>query len=168
MGKTTLTLKMVMLGCSFLSDEIACFNLASGRLEPFPRSASIRKGSLELLGLSLDGESSSQRPFSNPPEWPVDVEKLRPASLGSACRPRFLVFLRGFGDEARLDQLASSNALFELLEYSFSPIDDPPAFLFELAGLLNGIECYSLVVGDLDETARMVMGLAGPTRGAKG
>ena len=71
-----------------------------------------------------------------------------------------MVFLRGFGDDARLDYLARSNALFELLENAVGHIEDTPRYVFGLAGLLNEIECYSLVIGDLDETAGLVMNLA--------
>jgi hypothetical protein len=159
LGKTTLVVKLVMLGCGFLSDEIACIAPASGSLEPFPRRVNIREPSQELLGLSLKKAASLYPVVPDAWEWSVDIEAIRPGSLASACRPCYLVFLRGFGDRPRLDPLASSNALFELLEYTVGPVEDSPGFLFELAGLLNGIECYSLVVGDLDETAELVMAL---------
>jgi hypothetical protein len=165
MGKTTLVVKLVMMGCRFLSDEIACLSRACGVLEPFPRKVNIREPSRELLGLSLERGPSSHIVTPDAWEWSVDIEDIRPASLSSACKPHYMVFLRGFGDKPRLDYLANSNALFELLEHTIGPIEDPPRFLFELAGLLNDIECYSLVAGDLDETAGLVMELAERAKG---
>ena len=159
MGKTTLVVKMVMLGCKFLSDEIACLSPASGLLEPFPRKVRIREPSQELLGLSLERGISPYPAVPDAWEWSLDIEDIRLPSLGSACKPRYMVFLRGFGDEPRLAYLARSNALFELFDHAVGTIEDPPRYLFELAGLLNDIECYSLVIGDLDETARLVMAL---------
>jgi hypothetical protein len=165
MGKSTLVVKLVMLGCRFLSDEIACLHPARGVLEPFPRKVNIREPSQDLLGLSL-GEASS--PYPGAPggwQWSMDIEDIRPGSLSSRCKPRYMIFLRGFGDEPRLDAIASSNALFEVLRYAVGPVESPARFLFELAGLLNDMECYHLVIGDVDQTAELVMELAGRARG---
>ncbi|MCK4818312.1 hypothetical protein KA005_21255, partial [bacterium] len=156
MGKTTLVLKLVMLGFGFLSDEIACISTDLRVLEPFPRKVNIREPSQELLGLSL-AKGNMPYPFvSEAWEWSLDIEEITSARISSTCKPHYMVFLRGFGDRPRLDKIASSNALFELLEYTVGPIDDPPSYLFRLAGLLNDIECYSLVIGDLNETAGLM------------
>lgn len=165
MGKSTLVVKLVMLGCKFLSDEIACLHPAHGVLEPFPRTVNIREPSQELLGLSLERGTSPYPVVPGGWQWSMDIEDIRPGSLSSTCKPRYMVFLRGFGDEPRLDHVASSNALFELLQYAVGSVEHPALFLFELAGLLNDMECYHLVIGDVDKTAELVMELAGRARG---
>jgi hypothetical protein len=159
MGKTTLVLKLVTLGFGFLSDEIACISTNRRVLEPFPRKVNIREPSQELLELSLAKGNTPYPIVSEAWEWSLDIEDITPAIISSACKPHYMVFLRGFGDKPRLDKLASSNALFELLEYTVSPIDDPSRYLFGLADILNDIECYSLVIGDLNETAGLLMEL---------
>ena len=167
MGKTTLVLKLVMLGFGFISDEVACISTNRRVLEPFPRKVNIREPSQELLGLSL-AKGNTPYPFSSEAwEWSVDIEDITPAIISSACKPHYMVFLRGFGDKPRLDKLASSNALFELLEHTVDPINDPPRYLFGLADLLNDIECYSLVIGELNETAALVMELTELPKGQK-
>jgi len=168
LGKTTLVLKLVLLGCGFLSDELACISRADGLLQPFPRRVNIREPSPQLLGLSLEKMPTPYPVASDAWQWSVDIEDVAPASLSSACKPHHLLFLRGYGDQPRLDVLASSNALFQLWEHSVDPIEDPSAYLFELAGLLKDVRCYSLVAGDPEETARLVMALAQSPEGQKG
>jgi hypothetical protein len=160
MGKTTLVVKLAMLGCGFLSDEIACLHATSGLLEPFPRRVNIREPSQELLGLALQRGASPHPVPSDAWEWSLDIEDIQPGSLASACQPRYVVFLRGFADQARLDRLASSNALLDLLPCTVGPVEDAARLAFQLAGLLKGMECYQLVVGDLEESAALVMALA--------
>jgi hypothetical protein len=160
MGKTTLVLKMVMLGCEFLSDDIACLSSPRGLLLPFPRRVNVREPSQELLGLPLTRGTLPYAYFGDGWEWSLDIEDICPGSLGSACVPRHVVFLRGFGDEPRLDWIARSNGLLELFECAIGQIEDPARYLFQLAGLLHEVDCYTLVIGDLDQTARLVMDLA--------
>lgn len=148
MGKTTLVAKLVSHGLRFLSDEVACLNLDRGIVEPFPRKLNIRHGSRGLLGLPLEPNTTA-----------LDIEDIAPGSLSNPCAPRYILFLRGFGDKPRLECISNSNALFELFKFSISPIDDPAFLLFKFAPLLDKIQCFNLVMGDLDETANLVMGL---------
>jgi hypothetical protein len=164
LGKTTIVLKLVMLGCRFLSDEIACINRANGLLQPFPRQVNVRDPSPELLGLTLEKRSAPYPVAADAWQWSLDIERIAPACLSPACRLHHLMFLGGYGDEPRLDVLATSNALFRLWEHSVDPVEDPPAHLFELAGLLQDVRCYSLVAGAPGDTARLVIAAA---RGAE-
>jgi len=59
-----------------------------------------------------------------------------------------------------LEYMARSNALFELLKFWISPGSDPASVLFKLAPFINKIQCFNLIVGDLDETAGLVLQLA--------
>jgi hypothetical protein len=158
-GKTTLTSKLVMNGCKFLSDEIACFNLDRQMLEPFPRKLSLHQESLEFLGLSLNSEAPNVFSRSNEGLWIGDIEDIVPRSLAEATPPRFLLFLRGFGENPRLEQVANSNALFELMKFSIGPLHDRALLVFQFAPLVNEMKCFNLVVGGVSETAERIMRL---------
>lgn len=89
-GKTTLVLELVRRGFKFLSDETAALGRTDGRVHLFPRSLSLRPGSLELAGFSeaIDGA----------PEWLgkllLDVEQIRPGSLGQAAAISYVIILQ--------------------------------------------------------------------------
>ena len=159
LGKTTLVLKLVKGGCGFLSDEVACFDPDRGLVEPFPRKLNVRSDSLELLGLRLRDCAGDDSPKADTFEESLDIEEIVPGCLADQCKPRFIIFLRGFGDKPRLEFVSASNAAFRLLNPSIGPIDDPGSLLFRFAPLLNEAQCYNLVVGDLNETAELVMQL---------
>ncbi len=163
MGKTTLVLKLVLNGCKFLSDEIACLNPELNLLEPFPRTLNIRDNSHKLLGLPPWSDIINA-PKTDELGYMLDIEDIAPDSLSKSCTPHYIIFLRGFGDKARLENIPRSNALFELLKFSYSPVDDPASLLFMFAPLLDRIECFNVVIGDLNETAELVMQLADQRR----
>jgi hypothetical protein len=160
MGKTTLALKLVSHGFRFLSDEVACINPDLEIVEPFPRKVNIRHGSRMLLRLPLKLNAMASTVGTEEEwEWTLDIEDIVPRSLSNPCTLRYILFLRGFGEKPGLEYISSANALFELPKFSISPIDNPAFMLFKFAPLLNKIQCFNLVMGDLDETAELVMQL---------
>ena len=159
MGKTTLVLKLVGSGCRFLSDEVACFNLGRDLLEPFPRKLNIRRESEELLGLSLGSDAAADSTGPDGTEHMLDIEEIAPGSISDQCSPNFIIFLRGFGERPRLEQVSGSNAVFELLNSYIGPIENPAALLFEFAPVFNNARCFNLVLGNPDETADLVLRL---------
>jgi hypothetical protein len=56
--------------------------------------------------------------------------------------------------------MAPSHGLFTALRSCISPGANPASMLFRLTPLINGIRCFNLVVGDVDETADLVLRLA--------
>ncbi len=159
MGKTTLVLKLVDRGCKFLSDEVACFNLGQDLLEPFPRKLNIRAESEELLGLSLGSDAAADSMEPDGSERMLDIEEIVPGSISDQCSPNYIIFLRGFGEKPRLEQVSGSNAVFELLNSYIGPIENPAALLFEFAPVFNNARCFNLVLGNPDETAELVLKL---------
>ncbi len=160
MGKTTLALKLVSHGFRFLSDEVACFKPDLETVEPFPRKVSIRQGSQGLLKLPLkQNAKNASKGIEEEWEWKLDIEDIIPFSISNPCTPRYILFLQGFDEKPRLEPISSSNAIFELFKFSISPIDDPASLLFKFAPLFNKIQCFNLVMGDIDETAEIVMEL---------
>lgn len=156
MGKTTMVIKLVMSGCRFLSDEIACFNPDLTRLEAFPLRLNIRNDSCRLLGLSEWPESMDviKTPEN---EWMVDMESIVPDSFSETCVPLAIFFLRGFGDKPRLEKIPSSTSLLELLKFTYCAVDNPASLLFKCVPLVNDLQCYNLVSGNLDETAELII-----------
>lgn len=159
LGKTTLTVKLVTRGFKFLSDEVACLDLKQETIAPFFRKLKLEDESRRLLGLSSWTNLNTSLIRRGEVEWMVDIEDIVPDSLSNPVPLRYVLFLRGFGERSRLECIASSNALFELLKFSMSPMDDPACLLFQLAPLLNRVKCFNLIAGELDETAELVMQL---------
>jgi len=157
MGKTTLVLKLVSSGFKFLSDEVACIDPDRRIVEPFPRKLNIRTDSLKFLDLNLTPGSEDNYSETHDFERMIDIEDIVPGSLSGQCTPRFVIFLRGFGDKPNLEYISSSNAIFELLNSSIGPIDDPSKLLFRFTPLLNEAKCFNLVLGDLDDTTELLM-----------
>ncbi|MBI5115790.1 hypothetical protein HZA56_04910 [Candidatus Poribacteria bacterium] len=158
LGKTTLVLKLLSLGCKFLSDEVGCLDIEGAAIEPFPRKVNLRKESRLLLHLS--GTKQENVPAQGEgPEQMLDIEEISPASLSDRYPLRFIVFMRGFGDEPRLEYVSGSHAVFEFLNSSIGPINDPGLHLYKLAPTINGARCFNLVMGELEETASLVMQL---------
>jgi len=159
MGKTTLVVKILSLGFKFLSDEVACLDSNRGVLEPFPRKINIRYESQSLLGLKL--LSNNKPHFMETKEWEstVDIDEIAPATIGRSSPVRYILFLRGFDEKPSLEYIPASKSLFELFNFSISPVDDRASVLFKFAPHMDRIQTFNLVVGNLDETADLVMKL---------
>ena len=52
---------------------------------------------------------------------------------------------------------SASNALFELMKHVFSQVVEPAFLTFKCASLVDRIQCYNLVIGDIDKTAKLVI-----------
>jgi hypothetical protein len=159
MGKTTLTLTLVKHGLKFLSDEVACFHLKRGILEPFPRTVNLRDDSPGKIGLSLKTNTPPRMTGPQEKVWTVGIEDILPGSLSDPCVPRFLLFLRGFDEKTRLEPVSRSNAIFALLRFSFCRVDDPASLLMDCAPIIDKMACFSLVMGELDEAVDCVLRL---------
>ena len=155
-GKTTMVVKLVMSGCRFLSDEIACFNPDLTRLEAFPRRISIRNNSRKLLGLPEWSESMDVIKTAEN-EWMLDIEDIVPDSLSKTCVPHFIFFLQGFADNPRLEHIPSAESLIELLKFTYCHVENPAELLYKCVPLVNHLRCYNLVSGNLDETAELIL-----------
>jgi hypothetical protein len=168
MGKTTLVLKLVMEGCRFLSDEVAWFDSGLETVEPFPRKLNIRQNAQSLLKLPIKADAADHSFGKEEPLWMLDIEEIRPDSLGGRCKPGVLLFPQGFGDKPRLEYVSKSNALFTLVRSSIEPRGDLASLLFKFSGLVQNLECYNLVIGTPEETAERVMRLLDGAKTATG
>ena len=81
-GKTTLVLKLLQHGFSFLSDDIAALSRHDRLVYPFPRSLRLRPGTLELLGYGDEVIASAQAWHG---KLLLDAEQLVPGCMGDTC-----------------------------------------------------------------------------------
>jgi len=160
MGKTTLTVKLVQKGLKFLSDEVACMNVEKNRIEPFFRKINLTDESRILLGLPPWAAPNLRIKRSKGTKWMLDIEDIVADSLSGPCPLRYVFFLKDFGEKPRLEHISPSNALFRTFNFTISPINDPVSQLLTYAPLFNKVQCFNLVMGDLDETAELIINLA--------
>jgi hypothetical protein len=158
-GKTTLTIKLTKKGFKFLSDEVVCLNFDKDLIAPFFRKLNLNDESRCLLGLPAWENIGTRLIKRGEMEWALDIEDIIPASLSDPVPPSYLLFLKGFAEKPRLEDISSSNAIFELLKFSISPINDPASMIFRLSPLLNKMKCYNLIIGELKETTDLILEL---------
>jgi hypothetical protein len=157
MGKTSLVLKLVQAGCKFLSDEIACLDPQSGTVEPFPRKLLCRREAERLLDIKLPATTTTVASEAHEWEAAFDIEALFPQSLSGPCALEWVIFLRGFGDEPRLERISNARALFDLFRFWVENGAALPEKLMTHAALVDRLRCYTLVIGTPDETVKVVM-----------
>lgn len=156
MGKTTLTLKLAQHGFNFLSDEAACLNPETIMVETFLRRLNLSEKSRILLDLPQWPETAVRPLGPEETEWTMDIDEIFPGRIGEPCSLKYIVFLHGFGEEARLEYLANSYALFRLFRYALSPIDNKPALMFRFAPLIDSVICYNLISGAPEENVEVL------------
>lgn len=103
LGKTTLVLALVRRGFQFLSDELVAIRRDTHCLDPFPKSLGVRQASLSLVG-DLDVSGQARLPLAGGfAKWMVDVERVRPGSVGGPCPGEYLIILTTSPEEERRD-----------------------------------------------------------------
>lgn len=90
-GKTTLVLKLLQFGFSFLSDDIAPLHRQDRRVYPFPRSLRIRPGTLALAGYSATVGAQGTMWRS---KLLLDVKQLRPDCIGEPAPVGHIILLQ--------------------------------------------------------------------------
>lgn len=156
LGKTTLTVRLVQKGFKFLSDEVACMNIEHQKIEPFPRKINLTDESHSMLGLPQWTDSNVQLQYPGK-KLMFDIEEIVASSLSGPCSPTHVIFLKGFGEKTRLEPIAPSHALFQIFRFSIRPVRNPGEQLFASVPLFNKLQCFNLVMGDLDDTVEMII-----------
>lgn len=164
-GKTTLTVGLLAAGFAYLSDEIAAISLATGRLEPFAKSLTIKAGSRRLLAAQfheLQSDSAGLRAEGE------QVWYLRPPSNAWPSVPlpvRYIVFPRYIpGSPTSLTAISRSEALPRLLAQAFiGPAGDGESVACAVE-LLQHTDCYALTTGDLAASVSLMQSLLGGER----
>lgn len=146
-GKTSLTLALVKHGFKFLSDDITCVEPKTSCLRPFPRSLNLRSQGFHRLQDLLNVKEIHS---------PIDIEEIFPGSVGNPCILYYVLLLKGFGGEPKLELIPNYQALQQVLPLLRSRLDKHTKTIWQLTPLFNQVHCYELTVGDLDTTASLI------------
>lgn len=159
-GKTTLVLNLLQRGFRLLSDELAVVEPSTQRILPYRRSLHIRAGTPELVPpLRLVERRSAilvEGAWTLTPEMLDDV---LPGCLAPPARLTNVLLLEGPPvPESRptLTPVSPAVAALELLRATWAASVDFDAGLRRLSGLLEGVSCARLRIGELEETTDLV------------
>lgn len=148
-GKSTLTAACALEGFGYVSDEALCIDTDTGEVVSYPKPLALSGWSRERLGIAEDG-----LPF--PPaagEGLVPPQRL--GVVTSAPLSLSDVVLAEFGhDEMTLERVASSEAMYSLLHFSFNHYKHGERAFRMAAELANGARAWRLRYDDPIEAAR--------------
>jgi hypothetical protein len=159
-GKSTLTVGLTCAGFSFFTDEAAPINLRSGYLHPFPRPAAMDPDAIDII----PGLSDRLPPgYHERMRYRVHVtpEDMR-GEVGRPCPIRLVIAptYRG-GEPTKLIPMTKAEAAMTLAKNSFNLERVGGRALDTVKDVVEGAECYRLLIGDLDgaiDTIRNVVG----------
>jgi biotin carboxyl carrier protein len=158
-GKTTLVAALTRAGFSYLSDEVALIDPATGLLHPLPRPLAMDNGSLDAIPglrstLPRDHKSLMRYRFHIPPE------DLRDSPVGGPCRVTHVIAPR-FDSESTttLTPLSRAATLMCLAENSFNARRFGSRGLRVLAPLVVDANGYELRFGNLNEAVERIAAL---------
>jgi hypothetical protein len=162
-GKSTLTAGLARAGLAYLSDELVAFELATGRLLPYPKPITLKTGSfaaLPELAPLADDDFGSRNPAAR--EWQVPVGMSTALAVGTPCEAAFVVVPRyDPGGATSLCPLTETEAFFTLALNAVNLIPHQTAGTEALGQLAARCECFRLSISDLEEACRLVVDLVG-------
>lgn len=162
-GKTTLTAGLVRAGFGYLTDEAVAIDWDTLELVGYAKPLSLDPGSWPLFP-----EAEPQVPFGSDgykrEQWQVPADALRPGAFVARARASAVVFpaYREHHDTELLP-LSRGEALVELAKNTFGFRDHGRRALVALAQFVESVECYRLMVGDLDEAVDLVSTVVRPS-----
>jgi HprK-related kinase A len=153
-GKSTLCAAMINRGWRLLSDELAIFDLASGKLLPLARPVSLKNASIEVIrgfsqqaviGPIVNDTVKGSVAYMQPP-----VESVHRAAESST--PGWIVLPRYVaGAVADLRPLSKSRAFMWLAENAFNRSLHGRRGFELFADIVDRCACYEFSYGNLDE-----------------
>jgi HprK-related kinase A len=160
-GKTTLVAGLTRAGFSYLSDEVALIDPASGLLHPLPRPLAMDDGSLDAIPglrstLPSDHESLMRYRFHIAPE------DLRKSPVGTPCRVSHVIAPRfESGSPTTLAPMSRAETVMSLAENSFNFRRFGSRGLRALVPVVADAKCFRIRFGDLNEAVERVVALLG-------
>lgn len=159
-GKTTLVAGLTLAGFSFLTDEVALIDPATGWVHPFPRPLMIDPASMDVLVGLRATLPVAYESFRNIRHH-VAPDDLRPDALGEPCAIRHIVLpaYRPQGGPTTIVPLGRADAMEVLARQAFN-FDLVGRRGFDiLAAVVRAADCYTLSITDLDEAIGSVTAL---------
>jgi hypothetical protein len=160
-GKTTTIAGLIQAGFGYLTDEVAAIDPQSLLIEPFPKALSIDRGSWAVL--------ADLRPPDGDPvtgQWQVPPESIRAGAVASPTPVRLVVapsYRRA--EPTALHPVSRAEGLVMLIDSTFGFRDAPARNLEVLTRIVEGSDCFRLVIDDLDAAVELVDDLVKPFRG---
>jgi hypothetical protein len=165
-GKTTLVAGLTRVGFAYLTDEAALINPQTGFLHPFPRALAMDEHSIDVIPglrqkLPPDHDQFMRYRYHVPPD------DLRPGAVGRPCRVEFVIAPRyEAGTRTALEPMSRAEALMMLAENSFNLVRFGGKGVESLRQAMDGVRCYRLQAGSLDESIRSVLDVMGGSQEA--
>jgi hypothetical protein len=155
-GKTTLVTGLLGAGFSYLSDEAALIDPQSGRLHPFPKSLTLRPGSLELMP-ELTERLAPELAWTTRLRYDLSADAVRTNVLGAPCIVRYVIIPRYVrGSHSRLAPISRAETLINLSQNAFNLDLFGRTGVELLADVVRGAECFQMQVGDLESAVNAV------------
>ena len=157
-GKSTLVLGLVRRGLALLSDELALLDPRAGLVRAYPRAVHVRPTTIRLIPELAALEGRPRYELGGGSEWSVpaaEVATLLSSRVTDAAPPAAVVLLGGTPDPTAAptirDELPAV-ATLELLRSTWATSADFAGTLEAVGGMLSGVPCVRLSVGEFDRT----------------
>ena len=156
-GKTTLVAGLVVRGLGYLTDETVAIDLATRRVDPYPKPLSIELGSWETLP-SLRPQLDARFARFHDELWHVVPDAIRPGAAAGPSTPRVVVTPRfESGARTAIEPMSRAEAVMMLAENAFNFASHKAAGLDALAAIVRNCECYRMTVGTLDDACDAIL-----------
>lgn len=158
-GKSTLVAGLLAAGFDYLSDEVAIFDVATGRLLPFPKCLGIKAGSRRVLRPQFPALAGPARRVAREALWhlapPAGAWPTGPVRLAAVVVPQYVPRAR-----PRLEPIPPREALQALLDQAANVHAFGGDGIALLVAVLRGAETYALTGGNLGQAVQAVQQLA--------
>jgi hypothetical protein len=158
-GKTTLTTGLLLGGCDYLTDEAVAIDPLTFEALPYPKPLKIDPGAQHLFPALAEAGGTYAEAIG---AWHVPVAATGARPVRGPV-PVAAVVLCRYDPSAGADlrPLGRAEALLRLTACTFRFAERPQAATASLAGLVQGADCYELVMGDLESAVAAVLGVVG-------
>jgi hypothetical protein len=161
-GKSTLTAGLTArAGLAYLTDELAAFDLPSGRLLPYAKPITVKPGSFGVVPeLHPDRSPGSAAAPWTGEEWQVAMGGTSGRRVGRPCPLRWVIVPRYEPDApTTLTPLSDTEAFLTLALHAVNLLPHGAAGSAALGRMVAEARCYTLTMSDLDEACALVRGL---------
>jgi hypothetical protein len=162
-GKSTLATGLVARGCGYLTDEVVAFDDGAGAptVRSYPKPISLDARREVLVDQRWEPPSRARDYFADRGALPARALRAdavaEPAPLGLVVLPEYLP-----GSPTALLRLEPAEALVAVAAHTFRL--EEPGRLAALAAVLDGVPCFRMAVGDLDDAVTTILELRARTR----